>query len=265
MKRFSWITDPHLDTIKGPRLIDFLLEIQEADTDGVFITGDISTGLWLEKHLLYLNKIIKKPKYFILGNHDFYDSSMDSIDKTVIQLTEQYNDLKYLDNEEVLQIADNVGLIGHNGWYGGDSVLTSIVFLWDWLFIKDFKKLKYNKKLDLNTRLATQAAHHVSRKLQTALKNFNTVYFLTHFPPWPELNYKFGDIADKFWLPYNSNKIMADELIRIMSLYPGKNLTVLAGHTHKKRIEQITSNIELRVGQAWHGRCEIAETIVLNG
>lgn len=265
MKRFLWATDLHLNFLNRYNIINFLLSIHRANVDGVFITGDISTGNKLVEHLSWMESIIKKPIYFTLGNHDFYESDIFSVKNSLKKLT--ISNLKYLtQNETNISLTKDIALIGHDGWYDSRwrEPLTSLVFMWDWFFIKDFRSLVSNyDRMNLIRKLADEAAESISNKLKKALEDHSTVYLLTHYPPWPEKHYLFGEIAEKFWSPYNSSKILANTLKSIMDDHPGKNLIILAGHVHVKRNEMITPNIQLRVGSGAHGKAMIEDILIL--
>lgn len=270
MKRYIRLTDTHFDFIKKPIFIEFVNHLSRQNVDGFFFTGDISNGSKIKEHFTEILKKIKKPIFITLGNHDAYDSDIITVRCIIRNLSIRFPNLIYLTESSPITIANNIALIGHDGWYdGGDrnsEILTSFVFLWDWLFIEDFRKQPSNQhRMELIRKLANIAADEVSNSLKQALQNHSTVYLLTHFPPWPEKHYKFGKIANDFWMPYNSSKIMAQTITNIMNNNPDKHLVVLSGHTHKQRIEQITNNIELRVGGGAHGKCKIEETIILPG
>ena len=267
ISKYLWITDPHLNFLTRQQLIDFFSKIQSQDPTGIFLTGDISVGTQIENHLRLASQFISCPIYFVLGNHDFYRSNFESVKKSMIKLSESCDNLLYLNFCEPLKISEDVCVIGHDGWYDSRwrEPYTSVVFAWDYFFIEDFKSsaLSNKDRLVLMRQKADQAADQLGIKLKEALKKYSTVYLLTHFPPWPEKDTSWGGLVEKFWAPYNSSKIVADTLDTIMKEHSNQQLIILAGHTHNKRIEQITFNIELRVGDAIPGVCQIQDIICL--
>lgn len=263
--KVAHITDCHVDFLKNHELIEFLLSLQESEAEAFVITGDISKGTLVHKHLLWMEKIVQKPIYFVLGNHDFYDSSFAEVNKNIRKLCEESNYLFYLQDREFVKLGDTI-LIGQNGWYdaGWRTPLTSLVFLWDWLFIEEFHKLSNTQaRIALLIEIAASEVRQAERKLLEALKHGDKIMFATHIPPWSEDHYKLGEIANKFWMPYNSSKMMADMLVRVMEKHPNKQLTCTAGHVHLRRKEQITHNILLKVGDGAHGKSKIEEIIDL--
>lgn len=197
-------------------------------------------------------RVISSPIYFVLGNHDYHKNNFETVTNTVSNLTNQHANLHYLNVCEPLPLNDNICVIGHDGWYDARwrDPYTSFIFAWDYFFIKDFRSLTSNKeRITLVRRKADEAAFQLGQKLTRALKKYQTIYLLTHFPPWPENDLICGGILEKFWMPYNSSKATADVLSSIMK-DSDKKLIVLSGHTHRKRFEKITDNIELRVGSS---------------
>lgn len=264
MKRFAWITDPHFDCLTDLEVVNFLLSIKEENIDGVFLTGDISIADHLIKHLQWMSKIINKPTYYVIGNHDLWGSYLQAVNQNLTQLSDP--NLIYLNYSGDIALNHNTGLIGSNGFYdiAWRQPLTNFVFLWDWFSIKDFRYLPSDTaRLNLIQEWAENYTQDIINKLTKAFKKYSTIYLLTHIPPWPEKNYSLGELANKFWSPYNSCKILAEALTNLMNQHLDKNLIILAGHIHKQRIEQITPNIELQVGEAWHGKVKLQDIIVL--
>jgi hypothetical protein len=181
-------------------------------------------------------------------------------------LTQQDSKLHYLSVEEPISLTNDIAIIGQDGWYdaGWKKPFLPIVFWADWYFISDFRLCKDNtSRIDLMKYQAKLASEKLKFSLEKALKTHSTVYLLTHFPPWPEKNDKWYGLIESFWTPYNSCKITADMLSSVMNSHPKQKLIVLAGHTHCQRYEKITPNIELKVGCADHGRCQIQDIICL--
>ncbi len=76
MTRIAWMTDLHLDFVEDTHQIErFCENIVTLNPDAVLIGGDIAIAVTLEESLLTLAKYLRRPIYFVLGNHDFYKSS----------------------------------------------------------------------------------------------------------------------------------------------------------------------------------------------
>ena len=250
-----WITDPHLNFLTQSQIIEFFLKIQSYQPNGIFLTGDISTGNKIISHLKLMANIISCPIYFVLGNHDFYHSDYSAIQNDIVRLTKDNKNLKYLSVQQSISLTKDVAIIGHDGWYdaGWRNPLLPIVFLADWYFISDFRFCENNAaRLSLMKYKSEVAARCLEKSLTKALEeNHSTVYLLTHFPPWPEKNDKYGGIFEKFWMPYNSCKVVADMISAVMMNHPNQQLIILAGHTHPKQSSsiKIAQNITCQVGK----------------
>ena len=70
------LTDLHLDMVEPERFRQFVAHLQSEPSDAVVITGDISRSNVLLEHLAILEDLLRVPIYFVLGNHDFYGSSI---------------------------------------------------------------------------------------------------------------------------------------------------------------------------------------------
>ena len=260
-KKYFWITDSHFNFVAKTKLIGFFIDLQCAVPYGIFITGDISTGPLVAKHLQCMAKIVHCPIYFVLGNHDAYRASFEEVEKSIVRLTKSEQNLVYMTNSDPIELSSDVAVIGHDGWYDAKwrDPYTPLIFIWDFFFIKDFRSLFSNKeRMDVVRERAKRASESIAEKLKLALKDHSTVYLLTHIPPWPNVG---RWLIDKFWMPYNSSKVIADEIVNIMNQHKDKNLIVLAGHSHLRRRAIISDNIELRVGFAKHGQTIIEEVI----
>ena len=261
MPKFAWMTDLHMNFLSQKKIAEFVDSV-DPEIDGIIVTGDISTGPQVSEHLRHLEEKLRKPIWFILGNHDFYRSSFAKIEKQMDLLKEHSPNLIYLTSSGVIPLTQNIGLIGHDGWYDAawKEPLTSLVFIWDWFCIADFRALFSNKeRLGLSRERAEQAAMVVRERLRQALSTYSTVILATHFPPWPEADPCSFSISEKFWHPYNSSRVMGEMLSLEMSAHPDKKLIVLAGHTHGDSHISVGKNIDVRVGGAARGSCSVKE------
>jgi Icc protein len=263
MSNYIWLTDTHLNFLESYKIVEFFLELKFQEADGIFLTGDISNGPNVCKHLRWLQKILDKPVYFVLGNHDYYRSSFEEVEQSVTSLVKSNESLHYLSVEQPISLNGDTALIGHNGWYDAKwhDPLLPVVFLADWYFIDNFKLGQSNKaRMQLMRDRASEAAKSIGKSLQNALRDHSTVYLLTHFPPWPY--YQYG-IRDNFWKPFNSSRIIAETIEDTMKYFPNKKLIVLAGHTHEVRYTRVAPNIELRVARAELKKPSIGNIVVI--
>jgi len=86
--RLAWLTDIHLN------FLDDLEPEQSLETiadkaDAFAITGDIGESPDITGYLKLMESILRKPIYFVLGNHDFYRGSIAETRGEVARLAEE--------------------------------------------------------------------------------------------------------------------------------------------------------------------------------
>ena len=69
----AWLTDIHLNFLKHNQLEAFLLLLSEKLVDCFLISGDIGEADKIIDCLKYAESVLKRPIYFVLGNHDYYE------------------------------------------------------------------------------------------------------------------------------------------------------------------------------------------------
>ncbi|MBI5032602.1 MAG: metallophosphoesterase [Chloroflexi bacterium] len=144
MKRIAWMTDLHLDFVENSKQIEqFCQSIVALNPDAVFIGGDIAVAETVEASLLMLVTQLRRPIYFVLGNHDFYKGSIAGVRAKIAQLTHRASLLHWLSNSGVIELTPNTGLIGHDGWADGrlGNRIRSHVMLNDYFLIQEFAGL----------------------------------------------------------------------------------------------------------------------------
>lgn len=260
--KYVWLTDCHLFPWQRYRLLNLVLDQKPK---GVIITGDIShAGPLLLQDLDFLGKRIGRPLYFVLGNHDLWFSSFNTIYAGLRELCTKYKNLTWLTESEVISLTEEVSLIGVEGWYDarlGNSRYVKHTF--DHRLIKEIKQLpNWPAKVDYFRELADRSAKLAADKLQQALEVSKTVYLATHFPPWFEANRASGTIMERFWTPYNTNQILGQTLEQVMQSYKKRQLVVLCGHTHTQAHVQVSRNIECWVNAASYLRPICSEQVI---
>jgi Icc protein len=268
--KYAWLSDIHLN-FTGPALLrKFLQELHENDADIILISGDIAEADTVCKYLDEMAEIIRKPIYFVLGNHDYYKDSISHVRENVSGLSTNHSFLNWLPKAGVVRLTDSLGLIGHGSWADSrwGNYMMSDMLLTDYFIIKDFNQAMYvpneditkdissqfslnwfiNNESKLRRRkimmeLADEAADYVTLNMPKALDIFKEVIFLTHVPPFKEACLYRGQITDETALPHFSCKAVGDKLHSIMKEYPHRNLTVLCGHMHEGEMVRVAKNI----------------------
>ena len=266
--RLAWLTDIHLNFLDDLERERFLEAIADK-ADAFAITGDIGESPDITGYLKLMEDILRKPIYFVLGNHDFYRGSIADTRDEVARLAEESEFLVYMTTTSVAELSPQTALIGHDGWTDarlGDFD-NSHVFLNDYVAIQELRKWKGEFSLDKPAlkevlhSLGDEAADHLEAVLQQAVANHSRVIALTHVPPFKEAAWYDGRHSDDNWLPHFACKAAGDALRRIMNSKPQSHLLVLCGHTHGQGEVQITQNIEVLTGEAEYGKPVIQQVL----
>ena len=278
--RITWLTDIHLDFITSPddirssikNLDIFCSLILNENPDACLITGDLSRSPFLKGHLLALEDRLRIPIYFVLGNHDFWESDITSTRKMMIELTESSDNITYLPVTNYFVLNDSTVLIGHDGWY--DALYAEPQFsnfiMNDWMRIGDFVRARsvVNRSVNLDSVIrvarnqASLAAYHVSTAINEAItrKNPKKIIIATHVPPFIQpLQNSHGSLSDKS--PWYASKIMGNMLLSIAKVNQSVQFEVFCGHCHSEYVGKITSNIILHSGGAEYSQPQPQKTI----
>jgi len=266
--RLAWFTDIHLNFLDDAERRQFLRTVAER-ADAVAITGDIGEATNVIGFLKEMENILRRPIYFVLGNHDFYRGSIGKTRDDVARLAEQSEFLVYMTATGGVELSPKTALIGHDGW--ADARLgdfeKSDVFLNDYVAIQELRKWKDEFALDkpaleeaLNV-LGDEAARHLETALAQAVANHSTVIALTHVPPFKEAAWHEGKHSDNDHLPHFACKVVGDALRRVMDSCQQSRLLVLCGHTHWKGQVEITDNITVLTGEAEYGQPVIQQVL----
>jgi len=251
----------HLNFLDDAERHQFLETVAER-ADAVSITGDIGDATNVIGFLKEIEDILRKPVYFVLGNHDFYRGSIGKVRDEVAQLARQSEFLVYMTATSVVPLSPTTALVGHDGW--ADARLgdfeKSQVFLNDYVTIEELRKWKDEFALDkpalaeLLNVLGDEAARHLERALRQAVTDHSTVIALTHVPPFKEAAWHEGKHSDDDHLPHFACKAVGDVFTTVMQEHPQSRLTVLCGHTHGGGEVQVLPNLRVLTGEAEYGQ-----------
>jgi len=279
MNTYAWATDIHLDTLGNDpvAITDFGKFLVKDSPHGVFLTGDLSNAKNLVYHLSILEKACERPIYFVLGNHDFYGASVETVRKTMRELTNMSQYLKYLPTTQYVALSPTTALIGHDGWYDGlyGDYKSSRFVMNDWIDIKEFADINSvtREVMGLTPRypiivkqaqaLAMEAVRHVHDGIKAAVRYHKTIIVLTHFPPFEESHIHNGRVGDPGAQPWYTSKLMGDLLKQASTAYPKVRFEVFCGHTHGKWDGQIAKNLFCHVGGAEYMHPELQTLITV--
>ena len=265
--KLAWLTDIHLNFIDLARREQFYQEIIDSLCDGILISGDIAEATCIKELLQELSHFIKKPLYFVLGNHDYYRGQVNEVQREMTDLTKSNEHLFWLPASEPLQINDTTILVGQDGWADGrlGNYYDSRVVLNDSRMIADLFQEKILGRSQLLAKMQ-QLADHDAEQLRIQLieavkKQPQRIIVLTHIPPFKEVCLHEGKINNDDWLPYFSSKATGEVLKDICMTYPDIHFLVLCGHTHDKAKYNPLPNLQVEAGHAEYNRPEIQKII----
>src|SRR5260221_50937 len=141
--RNAHITDIHLDFLNEQQILEFATRVADSGCSGVLLTGDISNTKNLTYHLSILERVIQKPIMFVAGNHDFYGGSIAAVRKSLAELSNMSQFLRYMPTVPYIALSPTTAVVGHHGWYGalyGDWN-KSPVMMSGWGQIREFADL----------------------------------------------------------------------------------------------------------------------------
>ena len=108
IKRLVWSTDLHFDAADRSQYQLFLDLVKANEPDCLLIGGDICNGASSLVYLTNLAKVIHKPVYFVLGNHDYYYGSINAIRKEAQSLNKELPKVNYLSNNKIISLAAEI-------------------------------------------------------------------------------------------------------------------------------------------------------------
>jgi len=265
-----WGSDWHLNFLKrddGALRFAQCIAEENPNADGLILTGDISSGEVLEKHLTQISQGFPKPIYFVLGNHSFYNASFKEIDELVPKITKKFDNLFWLnEGSHLLGTRQNVSLVGVNGWYDAYhgntrtrveiNDFTAIKELWAGLNSRDLM-------IELVRERAAKEADRLDALLFTEICNVDadTVVVATHVPPYPESAWHEGHNSDRDWQPWFTSASIGAVLDKYAENHLEKKFVVLTGHTHSPGIYQRFDNLVVYTAAAKYRFPELAGKI----
>lgn len=253
--RGVWVTDIHLNFLDWEGREKLFSSIRAFNPDFLFITGDIAEAPTLDTRLREMQQSIEKPIYFVLGNHDFYYSSVPQVRRSIAKLCDAHPYLTYLSGNGIVELTKTTALVGHDGWGDGrfGNYSQSPVRLSDNVLIQELIGLEYKEFIRKLRELGDEAASAIRESLHHAVDSYQNILFLTHVPPFKEACWYQGKVGNDDWLPFFTCKAVGDVLYEIMQNQRNCHVTVLCGHTHNAGMVQILPNLRVITGSAEYG------------
>lgn len=260
--KFLWFTDTHLDKVSFWKKLSFLKTLDRERPTGIILTGDISNGRQTISDLEMIANTVSCPIYFVLGNHDYYWSSIEKTHDKIRNMCAKHSNLIWMSEAGVVHINEEVAFIGTEGWYNAEEGKPEYLqFTFDWFMIDNFRKLiNMEARIDAWRKIADDSATQITSLLEEAIKkDYKSIYILTHVPCWREATRDVGTFMEKLWLPYNTNLSLGRAIEKVMEKHKKKNVTVICGHTHTPEFIRVSRNISCQVGAAKLGKINSQE------
>ncbi len=264
--KIAWLTDIHLEFCEPLDIERFFQSVSQSDADGVLIGGDISHADRLQSDLERLERVVCRPIYYVLGNHDYYGKSIREVRAFVAGLSRGSRWAHWLVTSGVVPLTSRAALVGHDSWADGrlGDFEHSSVMLNDYYLIRDLCDLHPAERLEKLNALGDEAAAFFANLLPGAFERFEKLVVLTHVPPFESACWYDGHISDKDWLPHFTCKAVGDVLLRTMQERPDREMLVLCGHTHGAGQSQVLPNLLVKTGGAEYGRPQIQDLLVVD-
>lgn len=241
-------------------------EMLDCQGDGLLITGDISEGDDVVFELRRLAEAVNQPIFFVLGNHDFYQSSIAATRQRVMELCREHPLLVYLTDTQPIELCPGCYLVGDDGW--GDATqgdyARSPVRLNDFRLIADFHNTS-SKAWQKRLKLEGQAsAERLAQKLEALPEDAEQVLVITHVPPYRESCWYEGRTTDDWWAPFFVCGAVGDVLSEFAKSRPDIQVTTLCGHTHHGGIAPMSSNHCVYTGAAEYGTPRVEAVVTVS-
>jgi predicted phosphodiesterase len=264
MKKIAWLSDIHLNFLPAEAVREFMAQVLSDNPDLVVISGDIAEADTLARYLRMLAEWLQRPVYFVLGNHDFYRSSIDQVRQDVEELSRNWQYLHYLPRQGVVELTPTTAMVGHDGW--GDSRYgnyeESDLMLSDFLFIQELLGCGREGRRSVLEDLGDEAAQYLRLHLEQALERYRHVIVATHVPPFEEACLRENaDVPRERILPYYACKAVGDMLLELMDARPDNKITVLCGHTHVSANVKMLPNLRVVTAGVRYGHPRVQQVI----
>ena len=264
--RVAWVTDIHLNFLKERQIQAFCSELLKAKPEVVLASGDLTEAPQLEEHLELLAAKLQVPVHFVLGNHDYYRSSISAVRRRAGELCARNPALRFLTQSPAFALTARTGIVGHDGWADGrfGDYQGSQIFLNDYRLIEELSALDATERRRRLEALGDEAAAHLARELPGALERFEKVLVVTHVPPFREACWHEGQISGDEWLPHFSCRATGEAIHAAAAARPDRKVVVLCGHTHGSGRTLPLPNLEVLTGGAEYGEPELQQLLVVD-
>ena len=266
IRRLAWATDVHLNFLDPHGVGVFCEALAREEPDAVLITGDIAEAPSVERLLSAVAAELKTPIYFVLGNHDYYRSSIARVREGMLELCSRSPHLGWLPAMGVVPLGPEVALVGVDGWADGrlGDYARSPVMLNDYVLIAELAGLTHAARRARLEALGDAEAARLAGPLAEALHRYRRVIVGTHVPPFKEACWHEGRISNDDWLPHFTCRAVGEALRRAALDHPDRKIRVLCGHTHGAGTAEVLPNLKVVTGGAEYGEPQVQGVLELS-
>lgn len=272
--KISWASDIHLNFLSDKDRIQFIKDLNASPTDAILITGDIGEYDSKFFFLKEIDKYVSKPTFFVLGNHDYYQTQNKSVKMIREELSSvRFKHAMWLQKYGFLELDDDTIIIGVDSWADGreGDILNSPVFMNDHRYIDDFhkegekirdkrlytdyelkKSLAYKEVIaEKHKELADKDAQTLKEALEKCItEHIKKVIIATHVPPFKEGSRYEGKIANSDYLPFYCSKVTGEVILEVVKQHPEVKFLSLSGHSHHEANYSPVPNLQCRTAEA---------------
>lgn len=262
--KLLWMSDLHMDLAIHAYRRKILIDLQTAEFDAAVITGDTASSQFIEQHLLSIASACNpRPVYLVLGNHDFYGSSIDHTREKVRAICSKISNLHHLQDLGPVWLNKHTALIGHHGWADARCGWGERTYVRnpDHWCIDDFRSLNKSERFELMALLGKNSSISIRSNLQSVVRRAKQLIIATHVPPFETSVIYDGKPCGPCHSAHFVNSNMGGMLIGTARNNPNTQFTVVSGHTHSHVHESILRNLESRVASAKKGKPSIQDIL----
>lgn len=255
--RIAWASDLHLDRAAAAAVEHLLATLRSARPEAVIVTGDLSSAARLTADLTALADAAGTTIYHVLGNHDYYGSSVGDVRDLVIALAAQRPDIQWLPPAGIVRLTHETLLVGVDSWADGrhgDPLRTPLVLNDDRLIAEVAAQEGRAAKLLVKRILADADARRLATLLERAAGECPTrILVATHVPPFVEALAPGSRESHPDWHPLLVSGATGTVLRAFGADHPQITIDVLAGHSHRAHRVNMLPNLRVTVAGARYG------------
>jgi Icc-related predicted phosphoesterase len=266
--QLAWLTDIHLNFVGREEVNRLCADIRTSGADAVLITGDIATSLNITRYLDHFATTLQMPVYFVLGNHDYYGSSIREVNDAVGKLISETPLLTWLSAcPACIPLTYTTCLVGHEGLADGrmGDPEGSEVMINDYYRIKELVKPSKRARLEVQHELGDDAAAHLRGQLTRAIDaSYRKIIVALHVPPFSEACWYLGKNSTDEYLPHFGCRATGEVLREFALNYPLIDISVYCGHTHSSGYAEILPNLRVFTAGAEYEKPRIERLLTVD-